>query len=351
MRALAPLLGLALLGLATPVVADPLPLPSLGVRRVGNPHPFVIGPTNITRRHAPVANIDALRRRVAIARGLERVEILDELTARLEDSEPPDDEIDRLFDEIVALYQLLLHEPALEKSIHADELLVRGAKNVMGRDEPLSRQAAERVLAKYPRSPFIADARIVLSELAERRRAFGEAATHLRAVVALGEKPFSTYARLRLGWTLSLAGDHKGAIAELAGLVVDGGESHIVETALDLLVVPYAKAGRADLAAALFDRGDRSETPDRLRRLASEYSDRGKLAEANTVLRAAIVRDGDLTAICLDRADLVYITSQGKNRIDLALAIAQLEEARKAADASCTLAADMALARAKGPAR
>jgi tetratricopeptide (TPR) repeat protein len=341
MRGVALVTGLLL---AATAFADRPPLPS-GSLRGGRSSPFVIGPSHLRDRHLPVANLEPLRRRAAIARGLDRVEVLDELTALLENQDAVDEELDRLFEETAAWYVVLLNEPALEESLHADELLVRGAKNVQETEPLLARQSLERMVAKYPRSPYLADARVMLAEMAERRKAYPEAMSHLRAVMGMPDKLFSTYARVRLGWVLSLAGDAKGAVAELAQVVIENEEPSLVEVALDLVAVPYAQVGRPELATALYERGDRSETAGRLRRLANEYSDKGKYEEAIIALRAAIAHDTDLTSICFDRADIAFATlsQDPRHRVDVALAFAELAEARKLAEEKCKLAADAAL--------
>jgi hypothetical protein len=66
-----------------------------------------------------------------------------------------------------------------------------------------------------------------------------------------------------------LAGDAKGAVAELAQVVVENEEPSLVEVAS--IWSPF-RTRRS--AVVLYDRGDRSEAAGRLWRLANEYSDR-----------------------------------------------------------------------------
>ena len=286
---------------------------------------------------------EQLQRRARTETGQGRIAALDALTAALEQLDPPDTELDLLLGEISMLYARVLFEPGLEVYPYADELVLRAAKSVGSADEKVAVRALERMIVKFPSSQYIYDAHLTLAGIAEAKRDYATAKRHLEAILANPRAQLASYARLKLGWVLHTAKNDRGAVAQLARVIAEGEEPLIVDAAADSIIAPYAHAGRAELAAMLFDHVDRGSAAERLRGLAGNYAAAGKHAEEVIVLRAAIEREGDLEASCLDRADLVAAMTSAQNRVDAEVAIAELVEAVRFADAACAEAADHAV--------
>lgn len=326
-----------------PALPKPFEQPPLAIApRAGTRPVAVIGPSTPARRQ-PALDAKArgaLARRAAAATGHDRLAALDALTAALEQDDPELADVDELFAELAALYTRVLLEPSLATYRHGAELAVRAAKSVVLTDEPLARRGFELVLARFPASPYAYDAHVELGNLAEAANDHAVARRHFQAILARFPGELASYARLRLGWSYHLAGDHRRAVAELMRVLDGHAAPALVEAAADWFVVPYAHAGRADLAAAVFDRLDRSRAAERLRVLAAEYARANKHADAVVVLRAALAREGDRTVACLDRAALVAALTWAPNRADAEVAIAELAAAVPHAEPACAPAAD-----------
>jgi hypothetical protein len=291
----------------------PLDLPSRLVEdRRTSRSVFLIGPSTATRTQPHVKDLAPLEARAKTATGLARVEALDALTHALEDRDIADADLEVVLARVAKLYSELLVEPALEQSPHADELMIRAVRSMIEQD--LAAQTCERLLAKYPSSRFALDAHMALAHVLEIREEYARAKPHLLAVISSGNSAFANHAGLKLGWLLNVALQQTTAVDQLVKM--SASDNHIVaDAALDLVVIPYARAGRADLAAALFDRIDRSTSATRLRNLAVEYADQGKHAEIVVVLRDAIARDRNPRQLCLDRADIVAaLVAMGNRR-------------------------------------
>jgi tetratricopeptide (TPR) repeat protein len=344
---------LLVLAIAAPAVAKPdrpkpIPQPELAGRprpRTGARQVIVIAPTTPFRKQRALDDREReqLERRARTETGLDRIAALDALTAALEQLEPPDTELDLLMGEISMLYARVLFEPGLEAYPYADELVLRAAKSVASADEKVAVRALERMLVKFPSSPFLSEAHLTLAGIAESKRDYATAKRHLEAILSNPRGPLASYARLKLGWLFHTAKDYPKAVAQLARVITESNDRLIVEAAADSIIAPYAFAGRAGFAAILFDHVGRGSAAERLRNLAAEYGELGKRAEEAVVLRAAIVREGDLDAICRDRADIVAAMTSAHNSIDAEVAIAELAEAVRFADASCAAAADDAV--------
>ena len=340
-------LALVLLAFASTGFMGRVPpvLPSELVQPRRATHPMIIGPSTPMRKQKHGKDTAPLAAKVASAKGLARVEAIDALTYALEDQDVPDADLEAMMDRVAKLYATLLAESALEQSPHADELLLRIVKGV--RDEELAFEACERLLEKFPASRFAVDAHLALAQMLEYRGDYVFAKPHLLAAISSGQPAFANHARLRLGWLLDEAQQYAASVSELA-VLSESDDAAVADAAIDLLAIPYARVGRADLAAAMFDRIDRSKSAARLRSLAFEYADQNKFAEVIVVLRDAIARDRDPKALCLDRADIVAALAATKNRRDLGVAIAELADAQRISG-SCKPAADDAIARTKRP--
>jgi tetratricopeptide (TPR) repeat protein len=238
----------------------------------------------------------------------------------------------------------ILAIPELDRYRYVDELLARGARNVAATNSDLAQKAAERLVAKYAKSPFVLDAHFVLATIFEDRKKFTEAKQHLEAAIAINRSDdVVMFARLRLGWLYIRAGDHGSALRELRAIAADPKATHVREAAVDSLISSYVQVARPDGAVQLFDAVDRSRTNEWLRELAGQYHEAGKLDHEAAVLRVVLARDNDKIATCIDRVDLVRALANAPNPTDAELAVGELVAAVPFATSACAPLADDAV--------
>lgn len=334
-------LALALSLIATVASADPLRDDGT-IRRRRASSVMLIAPATRPRKQPAVdeAGRVALQRAAMLEKGHAKIAALDALIAALEELSPPDAELELLMTEISAQYLLVLEEPALDTYRYADELMVRAAKGVTSDNDKLAAKVLERMLVKFPKSPFAFDAHLRLAQIAENDGKWKPAIAQYQTIVATEQRAaFATFARLRLGWVHHLAGDDKQAVRELAG-VITGEEPQLADAAADLVGECIPKGGSLEQAIALIEHVDRTQAPDRLRKLADQYERAGKRELEVRARRAAIARESDHSLICSDRAEIVLASIQIPNKADAELAIEELRDSTKHGDPRCLFDAE-----------
>lgn len=334
-------LALVLSLLATVASADPLRDEGT-IRRRRSSNVLLIAPSTPTRKQPIIDDLAraALQRTALVKKGHEKLAALDALIASLEDLAPADAELELLMTEISEQYAVVMQEKSLDTYGYADELMVRAARGLHGDHEKLAIATLERMLAKYPKSPFAYDAHLHLAKIAENEGKWKPAIVHYQAILATEKRvQFAAFARLRLGWVLHLASEDRQAVRELAA-VITGDDVLLADAAADLVGEAIPKGGSLEQAVALFEHVDRTQAPDRLRKLADEYSRIGKRELEVRARRAAIARELDPGLICNDRAEIVLASIEIANKADAELAIEELRDATKHGDPRCQFEAE-----------
>ena len=288
------------------------------------------------------ASADRLRAQLATLKGTPRLTALDRLADAAEigaDEGFDEAAVTRKLELVAKAYADVIAEPGFAKYANADQVLFRAAHvHFEMLDYDGGAALAVRLLEHYPRSPWLADADVLLGDAAVdrdpalARRYYDDAIASARPAIV----DYARYGRLRALDTLA---DYRTELLDGEQLARSSGTFR--EPATRYVIQAFAEIGDPDDARARFAAIDPGHLPTVLRMLSDAYRRIGKYDDATVILDEILATSGDSYELCAARERAFELAIELDDHVVISNAARSLVEAvHRTSDSRCTIVAD-----------